>query len=38
MYGYLTSFGYVGLVEGKWMQFPTEAEYREYMLEAENEN
>ena len=33
MYGYSTSFGYRGLVNGVWMLFPTEAEYHEYMRE-----
>ena len=27
MYGYPTSFGYRGLVNGEWMLFSTEAEY-----------
>lgn len=33
MQGYHTSSGYKGLVNGKWMLFPTETEYREYMEE-----
>lgn len=33
MYGYSVPFGYKGLVNGKWMLFATEAEYREYMEE-----
>ncbi len=33
MYGYSTSFGYKGLVNGEWMLFSTEAEYYEYMRE-----
>lgn len=33
MYGYTVSCGYRGLVNGEWMLFPTEAEYREYMEE-----
>lgn len=33
MYGYHVSFGYIGLVDGKWMLFSTEAEYYEYMSE-----
>ena len=32
MYGYPTSFGYKGLVNGEWMLFSTE-EYHEYMRE-----
>lgn len=36
MYGYSTSYGYKGLVNGGWMLFPTEAEYHEYMRELEN--
>ena len=36
MYGYSTSYGYKGLVNGEWMLFPTEAEYHEYMRELEN--
>lgn len=31
MYGYPISCGYKGLVDGKWMLFATEAEYREYL-------
>lgn len=31
MYGYPTSFGYRGLVNGEWMLFS--AEYSEYMRE-----
>lgn len=33
MYGYPVSSGYRGLVNGKWMLFPTDTEYREYMSE-----
>ena len=33
MYGYPTSFGYRGLVNGEWMLFSTEAEHSEYMRE-----
>lgn len=33
MYGYPTSFGYRGLVDGVWMLFSTEAEYSEYINE-----
>lgn len=35
MSGYLVSCGYRGLVNGRWMLFPTEAEYYEYMRELE---
>lgn len=31
MYGYMTSYGYLGLVDGQWMLFATETEYREYL-------
>lgn len=31
MYGYITSYGYLGLVDGQWMLFATEAEYHEYL-------
>lgn len=31
LYGYLTSSGYMGLVEGEWMLFATETDYLEYM-------
>lgn len=30
MYGYFTSYGYMGLVDGRWMLFATDAEYVEY--------
>ena len=33
MCGYPVPAGYKGLVNGKWMLFPTEAEYHEYMKE-----
>ncbi len=33
MKGYHTDNGYKGLVNGRWMLFPTEAEYVEYMEE-----
>ena len=33
MYGYFVSYGYMGLVNGVWMLFVTEAEYQEYMSE-----
>lgn len=35
MYGYPVSSGYKGLVNGKWMLFPTEAEYYEYVKETD---
>lgn len=28
MYGYFVSYGYMGLVNGVWMLFATEAEYQ----------
>ena len=31
--GYVTPFGYMGLVEGRYMLFATETEYYEYMEE-----
>lgn len=31
MYGYPISCGYRGLVNGKWMLFATETDYREYL-------
>lgn len=34
MNGYFTDFGYMGLVNGEWMLFATEAEYYEYLEEA----
>lgn len=33
MNGYHTDFGYMGLVNGEWMLFATEAEYYEYLEE-----
>lgn len=33
MNGYFTDFGYMGLVNGEWMLFATEAEYYEYLEE-----
>lgn len=31
MYGYLTQSGYRAKVDGRWMLFATEDEYREYI-------
>lgn len=31
MKGYVTSAGYVGLVEGQWILFATESDYIEYL-------
>jgi len=31
MKGYFTAEGYMGLVNGKYMLFATETDYREYM-------
>jgi hypothetical protein len=33
MYGYTVPYGYMGMVEGRWMLFPTDMEYYEYMEE-----
>lgn len=33
MYGYHVSFGYMGLIHGKWMLFSTEEEYIELLKE-----
>lgn len=33
MKGYITSYGYMGLVGETWMLFATETEYREYIKE-----
>lgn len=38
MTGYLTPYGYKGLVDDRWMLFTTEAEYREYEKENKNED
>lgn len=35
MYGYTVSCGYMGLVDGRWMLFATENEYREYLEEEQ---
>lgn len=35
MRGYVTSFGYMGLVVDKWMLFSSESEYYEYLRENE---
>lgn len=31
MKGYVTSSGYMGLVDGQWILFATESDYYEYM-------
>jgi hypothetical protein len=31
MYGYLVDSGYMGLVDGEFMLFATEEEYKEYL-------
>lgn len=31
MKGYVTSTGYVGLVDGQWILFATESDYIEYL-------
>ena len=33
MKGYYTASGYIGLVEGRYILFASEQEYREYMEE-----
>ena len=33
MKGYITASGYMGLVEGRYILFASEQEYREYMEE-----
>lgn len=33
MYGYLTKYGYLGWVNGRWMLFASEQEYFEYLEE-----
>ena len=35
MKGYYTAEGYMGMVEGRYMLFASEKEYREYMEERE---
>ena len=35
--GYPTQSGYMGLVRGGWMLFPTEGEYLEYLREENGE-
>lgn len=34
MKGYVTANGYMGLVEGRYMLFASEGDYREYMEDA----
>lgn len=36
MKGYYTNYGYMGLVDGNWILFATEAEYYEYLKEVES--
>lgn len=31
MKGYVTSSGYIGLVDGQWILFATESDYLEYL-------
>lgn len=33
MDGYYTSYGYMGLVAGRWILFVSETEYYDYILE-----
>lgn len=35
MEGYMTGYGYMGLVDERWILFATEDEYYEYILETE---
>lgn len=37
MNGYFTPYGYMGLVNAKWMLFATETEYYEYLAEQNGE-
>ncbi len=37
-YGYLTPYGFKGLVDGRWMLFATESEYHEYLKEKTMKN
>lgn len=37
MKGYLTNMGYFGWIGKRYLLFPTEAEYREYMEERNND-
>lgn len=34
-YGYLTPYGFKGLVDGRWMLFATESDYYDYLNEEE---
>jgi len=33
MYGYYSSYGYCGFVDGRYKLFATEEDYREYMTQ-----
>ncbi len=35
MKGYLTLYGYMGFVSGRWILFATESEYYEYLKEED---
>ncbi len=35
MKGYVTANGYMGLVDGRYILFASEADYREYMISEE---
>lgn len=37
-YGYTTQNGYKGLINNKFILFPTEQEYIDYLIELENKN
>ena len=38
MKGYTTAEGYMGFVNGRYMLFASESEYREYMDEMQTDN
>lgn len=35
MYGYITPYGYMGMVNGIWMLFASDTEYHEYLKEMQ---
>ena len=37
-YGYVIDSGYVGKANGRWMLFPTETEYEEYIKERRTDD
>lgn len=38
MKGYVTSYGYMGLIAGQWVLFANESDYYEYLKETDHEN